>query len=884
MPELATIATLGLAVDNSQVDRAKASLDAFNASAAGAEARTMALAGQVSGLESAYASAVGGAVVPITHELEKIPGAALKGEYGLGRIERAITSLGISASGLSGEGGHIAHLAAMLASLGEGGPLTLGLIGGATAIEFMLKELGDQAEVTAKQIEHAHKAAIELGNTRAGAAQRSKGDINTELGQLEQSNLYHSGVLQQAFDVGNAEVYAAQLEIIGKNLDKIHQDEIELARLQDDIVKAHEVDIHKWDELRAAGEAAISAISRMQGLADKALEQYHLTQLGINEEQLKQLQGLDEILAKGHATAADWDVARRFQAQLTDALQTQNLTLEERGKIIKELTSLSTAMNEATFQPETLALMHDEIDRIGESIRVQLAGWDKMSVAEKKLLHDLQGDFSKFFDELLTNGLSSFQSLFDSVRQMFIKLVADMAAQKLIEQLQGSGALAGEGAIRGSTGAGAINPVTVAIAGGLLVLGGIVDWMHRAAQEAVAVAKATKDFAIALEGYQSALKPGSLGEAVQQERDRAQAIRDQALATEHLTHDTEAYYAAIDRINTIEQERIRALDEEATNDLRVRSLRAQGLAQEADDVAFVVQQQKDYSDAAGAVTEAQNAYNDAVKAHADAATLARLAEQESTAETYLASLAEVQKQEALKRSMDLQKQALQAQIDADQKKLDSATALLDATSRTVGTLQSYYHELQRLTASPIQDIGLAKQSLQDLAAKALAGDQNAAGQLPDAAKQFLLLSQQYNASGAGYTADVQYVQNLLGPIIDFYQKQQTDQQKMVDLLQQSLALHQGQLDALKAGFLQEHNDLNLIYHRSDLPTVGGGGGLQIALTPEQATGLVDNTAKTVAVLTAGLGDLTQQVVALRADVQATTYQVRQLSGGKLVVA
>lgn len=650
-----------------------------------------------------FSDAVGGAVVPIG---QRLPEAAMKGEYGLGRLERQIVSLGIGAAGISGEGGHIAHLAATLASLGEGGAPVLALLGGAAAIGFALEQMNKEAAETAKHLVEVHKAALLLGETKAGTAVRNLGDINAEVSGLETSNLYHSGVLQQAFDAGNAKVYAAQLEIINQNLDKINQDFIEGSRFKK-VASDSDTSIAKTraDELQRETEFVMRLNNEIEqgtkAAYDAAMPSLVANEKA-NEDYTKQLNEVYE------GTKRLADVNPEWRA-----------SMEALVPVMNQLFGSAEGNRQEALA--NLARLHDSIAAIGLQLNESLKGWDRMSASEKKLAHDLQVDFANFFDDLLTNGLSSFRTLFDEVRKMFIRLVADMAAQKLMEQLSGgAGSAAGTGAA-GS--AAALSPATLAITGGLIVLGGIVSWMQRAKEAAIALAKALKDFGTSLASYE---QEGTLAGRIQAERDRAQALKDQALALEHQTYDVDAYYAALLRINDAERQHIQDLNDQAAIDT------------------------------------------------------------------------ETAKQDAIKKTMDLEKQSLAASIAADQQKLASAQSLLDATTRTVGTLQSYYHDLLRLTASPIQDIGLAKTSLQDLAAKALAGNQDAANQLPDAAKQFLDLSRQYNASGAGYNADVQYVQDLLGPIIDFYQKQQTDQQKMVALLTQSRDIQQNQLDTLNS--------------------------------------------------------------------------------------
>ena len=55
----------------------------------------------------------------------------------------------------------------------------------------------------------------------------------------------------------------------------------------------------------------------------------------------------------------------------------------------------------------------------------------------KKMLNEMQRDLATFFTDVFTKGIKSFGDLFTSIKDMFLKLVADLMAQKLVTRIAG---------------------------------------------------------------------------------------------------------------------------------------------------------------------------------------------------------------------------------------------------------------------------------------------------------------------------------------------------------------------------------------------------------------------------------------------------------------
>jgi len=198
-------------------------------------------------------------------------------------------------------------------------------------------------------------------------------------------------------------------------------------------------------------------------------------------------------------------------------------------------------------------------------------------------------------------------------------------------------------------------------------------------------------------------------------------------------------------------------------DLEVRRLRAVGFGDEADALAFALQQQREYEDA--------------VRAGADAATLARLAE--------------VQRVEAIR-------WAAETQIALRQREAEAAQQALDGLRRTISTLEDFSREVRGQTETPFQQIGTARAEFERVAALARAGDQAAAARLPELGRAFLEASRAYNASGLGFQQDAATVQRVVDEIVTMFGDQATIEQQKLDAALAEIAIQQSILDQLRA--------------------------------------------------------------------------------------
>jgi hypothetical protein len=253
--------------------------------------------------------------------------------------------------------------------------------------------------------------------------------------------------------------------------------------------------------------------------------------------------------------------------------------------------------------------------------------------------------------------------------------------------------------------------------------------------------------------------------ALDHSRESAEAKRNEASATT---------LAALAAAQAAEKQALLAAQQQAAadaardlarafQDLEVRRLRAVGFGEEADALAFALQQQREYEDA--------------VRAGTDAVTLAKLAE--------------VQRVEAIR-------WAAETQIALRQREADAAQQALDGLRRTIDTLEDFSRELRGQTGTPFQQIGTARAEFERVAALARAGDQAAAARLPELGRAFLEASRAYNASGLGFQQDAATVQRVIDEIATVFEGQATIEQQKLDAALAEIAIQQSILDQLRA--------------------------------------------------------------------------------------
>jgi gas vesicle protein len=461
---------------------------------------------------------------------------------------------------------------------------------------------------------------------------------------------------------------------------------------------------------------------------------------------------------------------------------------------------------------------------------------------QKAMLDSWQRNISSFWVDLFNNGIKTFGSLFDRIKQMFAQLIADLIARKMMQKLAGvaasilgisgtagaqsSGMLSGLGgqmlkefggsalgglgvgygiggmttdrALGGLGGAASGAAVGFAMGGGPVgaAIGGVAGFIGgilgsgKAAKEAARQLRQLRD---ALEANIATARAQIYGgreglkASIQQAEADFNKMRDDARKVHKVTWLDQIQYEqkgilserqkALKEINELEVQRIQQLKEEyeiqqrrLQEDYGVRLLRAQGNTQQAEDLAFLLQQQREYDDLR--------------KQGADDATQAALLQAQSAERAAYAQ----QKYAAV----------IQSLVDfSNSLKLDSSLS----------------------TLSPMQQMAEAQRQYEEILAKARLGDQSAAGQLPSVARAFLEASRGVYASGAGYASAYDRVQSDTSAITDIFESARDVQTDMLAELKTSVAVSQ-------AGYKQIAQKLDLLATKIDEGTSVTKRGLE----------------------------------------------------------
>jgi hypothetical protein len=270
-----------------------------------------------------------------------------------------------------------------------------------------------------------------------------------------------------------------------------------------------------------------------------------------------------------------------------------------------------------------------------------------------------------------------------------------------------------------------------------------------------------------------------------------------------------AFLEAIRVIHLREEAAI--LRQQRIEDLAVRMLRAQGHDAEADAMAFALQQQREYADAVLAGADAQER----------------------------ATLVEVQRAEAIRFAAD---------------KIKATIAGLTTTIDSLRDFQTSLRTGPLTTLSPIQQLAEARRQYEAVLAQAQTGDQTAAGRLPQVAQAFLAASRAVNASGGRYAVDFTRVLADTDAIAKIFEGQRSIQQQMLDAL---VAIQDN-----TSVFLKPPKDGGTPPGFPPPPPLDGKPPKTALDDP-----LVLESQQQSALLLAGFTQLTEEVVALRAEAQ-----------------
>lgn len=406
---------------------------------------------------------------------------------------------------------------------------------------------------------------------------------------------------------------------------------------------------------------AIDALKVEGDVRRRMIEAMQLGQEAVDELTI-QLAGEAVVRDRvGKATAEQIELLRE------NAEANARLTITER-ELTESIAAQETARQKAI---DTVREKYEEEQENNKQIR-------------ENAIRSMQEEIGKFYEEMFTKGLKSFGDLFTRIKQMFFQMLAQMLAAQTMKKLAGvlggmlgmpataaaqggtgflgsntwsaQGKLAGSaigggmvgygigsmttnrtlGGLGGAAGGAATGfsmggPVGAAVGAVTGFIGGIIGSGKAARQAAREMERLQKSVKLSMEAYRANIQGDSLAQAIAQSRAALKQMLDQISDAYRGRKNEPERFRQQDiarRLQAEEEKKIRESFEtqrrQSQEDLTVRKLIAEGRTKEAEAMALQLAQQREYADA--------------VKAGADA--------------TYLATLSEVQRLEAIKKSSE----------------------------------------------------------------------------------------------------------------------------------------------------------------------------------------------------------------------------------------
>ncbi len=124
----------------------------------------------------------------------------------------------------------------------------------------------------------------------------------------------------------------------------------------------------------------------------------------------------------------------------------------------------------------------------------------------------------------------------------------------------------------------------------------------------------------------------------------------------------------------------------------------------------------------------------------------------------------------------------------DQELAEALEKVTNDVSGLILSLQDFQDSLllgDTSTLSPVQKLDEARTQFETTRAAALGGDAEAAARLPEVSQTLLNLSQQVNASGAGFVQDFERVQSSVDLVISSIEREEKQAQQMVEIAQKT---------------------------------------------------------------------------------------------------
>jgi hypothetical protein len=570
---------------------------------------------------------------------------------GIGRIGQSLAALVGHAVGVPSV---VDRVGESLSIFAVGHMVTVGILAGLALIATAFHVAGEEAHKLKKDTDDAVESLLRWKREHdQGAGGKFGVEIGLAEARLEQNrrDLAAAGVITARAPIGEAGIVQQEAQRKALERERAHYNELAEAVREGEAhvrelrEKAHQQslgdDVRNLAQLITAHKATAREMASANALVTV-----------LNES-------LDEMGTKGgdrakRAQTVEWlkelndALHPKSEQRLEDQQRAQVLAqrLDEYSHFVREQQSAYKRTLDQTardFEDEQDRETAIAIQQYNEQTRAAKAARDKQTAdtiqavtEQEKYVDDMRRIGLQSLDQMLTGGLRSWTSFFDTVFSLFRRLMARMeAASKdsgfLYKALGiGSAAIGGGlagfqlgqaaysdshgavgnyargalgGAAAGALAGSAFGPIGTAVGALAGLAGGIMGVASAAKEARKRMEDMQRALAIGMEGLKAAVSGDQLGVAIAQiNAEREQKRREYEDAYAGGRNEVERY-RLIDEMNRLEDKRIQLLKEEYSiqqsrqfEDLQARLLAAQGHTQEAEAMRLMLAQKRERED------------------------------------------------------------------------------------------------------------------------------------------------------------------------------------------------------------------------------------------------------------------------------------------------
>lgn len=396
--------------------------------------------------------------------------AATTGGLGLGRLRQSMATLAAESLGMNPIAGRLGST--MAGAFGAGTVAIIGLLGGIAATRAIYnawnedaeKAQGEQDKLTDSLTKWYEKMKEGPGgefSAQIVAMTQKVADLKKQLDGVSENKMF-SGI--QAVGAGGSRVDAwVRILTAGNPAQIAEQFGLEVGK--GSAKMAHDIK-EGGAAIAAARDASANQIAESNRKLAEA--QLHLSEPKTDAYVANLLKATDATNAMNKATADDARLAALSGTAheiMAARIKAENEQIAANAQLTGEALVLRTAAIQASYDSAKQTLLEAQanqelaesaiyLDKVRKDLKpAAIPKTDQVSIDQKTIadsaakamreqqaivdtaLKDEQRAFADFFDNIFTKGTASFRNLFGNIRDLFFKMVADIAAADLVKKI-----------------------------------------------------------------------------------------------------------------------------------------------------------------------------------------------------------------------------------------------------------------------------------------------------------------------------------------------------------------------------------------------------------------------------------------------------------------